>query len=325
MTIQIQNLSKIYTSHVKEPGFFGSLKSLVNRKIIEKKAVNEVSFEIGEGEFVGLIGENGAGKTTLIKMLSGIIFPTSGDAKVLGFRPWERKNEYKKNFSVIMGQKNQLWWDLPAHDSYLLLKDIYEIDDKDFQKRLDYLSETLGMQNNLNTQVRKLSLGERMKAEIIAALLHSPKVVYLDEPTIGLDVIAQESIRKFLKEYNENYKTTIILTSHYMDDIEALCERVVIMDNGKKQFDGKLSGVIEKYANEKIITLHFASEKIDEVGLVKFGSVISQKQTQVELKVNRKNSTQIAGDLLKSFEITDINIRDISVEEIVRNIFKEGN
>ncbi|KAA3598349.1 MAG: ATP-binding cassette domain-containing protein [Calditrichaeota bacterium] len=324
MTIQIQNLSKIYTSHVKEPGFLGSLKSLVNRKIIEKKAVNDVSFEIGEGEFVGLIGENGAGKTTLIKMLSGIIFPTSGDAKVLGFRPWERKNEYKKNFSVIMGQKNQLWWDLPAHDSFLLLKDIYEIEDSDFKKRLDYLTETLGMQNNLNTQVRKLSLGERMKAEIIAALLHSPKVVYLDEPTIGLDVIAQESIRKFLKEYNEEQKTTIILTSHYMDDIEALCERVVIMDNGKKQFDGKLAGVIEKYANEKIITLNFADE-IEKSSLTKFGAVVSLKQSQVEIKVNRKNSTQIAGDLLKNYEITDINIRDISVEEIVRNIFKEGN
>ncbi len=324
MTIQIQNLSKIYTSHVKEPGFLGSLKSLVNRKIIEKKAVNDVSFEIGEGEFVGLIGENGAGKTTLIKMLSGIIFPTSGDAKVLGFRPWERKNEYKKNFSVIMGQKNQLWWDLPAHDSFLLLKDIYEIEDSAFKKRLGYLTETLGMQNNLNTQVRKLSLGERMKAEIIAALLHSPKIVYLDEPTIGLDVIAQESIRKFLKEYNEDYKTTIILTSHYMDDIEALCERVVIMDNGKKQFDGKLSGVIEKYANEKIITLNFADE-VEESSLSKFGTVVSLKQSQVEIKVNRKNSTQIAGELLKNYEITDINIRDISVEEIVRNIFKEGN
>lgn len=324
MTIQIQNLSKIYTSHFKEPGFLGSLKSLVNRKIIEKKAVNNVSFEIGEGEFVGLIGENGAGKTTLIKMLSGIIFPTSGDAKVLGFRPWERKNEYKKNFSVIMGQKNQLWWDLPAHDSFLLLKDIYEIEDSAFKKRLESLTETLGMQNNLNTQVRKLSLGERMKAEIIAALLHRPKVVYLDEPTIGLDVIAQESIRKFLKEYNEDYKTTIILTSHYMDDIEALCERVVIMDNGKKQFDGKLSGVIEKYANEKIITLNFADE-IEKSRLVKFGTVVSQKQSQVELKVNRKSSTQIAGDLLKNYEITDINIRDISVEEIVRNIFKESN
>ncbi|MCC7431493.1 ATP-binding cassette domain-containing protein [bacterium] len=323
MAIEVKNLTKTYKSHKKEPGFSGSLKSLFHREVIEKNALTSIDFSIGNGEFVGLIGENGAGKTTLIKILSGIIFPTSGTAEVLGYKPWERKNALKKQFSVVMGQKNQLWWDLPAYDSFLLLKEIYEVEEKQFKKIVSELSEILDMKDKLYTQVRKLSLGERMKAELIAALLHSPKVLYLDEPTIGLDVLAQESIRKFLKTYNSQAKTTIILTSHYMDDIETLCKRVIILDKGILQFDGSLEGVIKKYANEKVISATLGN-KVELEKFTNFGTILNSNELQVEIKVERKNSTKIASELLNNFPIVDITIKDISIEEIIKNIFRES-
>src|SRR6266550_4753838 len=231
MVISVSQLSKYYQVHQKEPGVLGSLKALVNRKTYTAKAVDDISFTINEGELIGFIGPNGAGKTTTLKCLSGLLYPTSGKVSVLGFTPFERKYAYLKQISLVMGQKNQLWWDLPAVDSFLLNKEIYEIPDIQYKKTLGELTELLDVKDVLQVQVRKLSLGQRMKCELIAALIHNPKVLFLDEPTIGLDVIMQQKLRDFVKAYNERYNATILLTSHYMKDVEQLCERVIIIDH----------------------------------------------------------------------------------------------
>jgi ABC-2 type transport system ATP-binding protein len=239
MMIKVDNLYKIYSYKKKEAGLKGSLKNFVSNKRQEKIAVDKISFQIDDGEIVGFLGPNGAGKTTTLKMLSGIMFPTDGQAEVLGYVPWEGKNEFKRNISIVLGQKNQLWWDLPANESLYLNKCIYDISDKDYNKTLDELSELLEVKELLDVQVRNLSLGERMKMELLAALLHKPKVIFLDEPTIGLDMIAQKNIRDFLKYYNKQEKITIMLTSHYLEDIEALCQRTIVINNGSLVYDGK--------------------------------------------------------------------------------------
>ncbi|MEK7623660.1 MAG: ABC transporter ATP-binding protein, partial [Patescibacteria group bacterium] len=245
--ISVNNLSKTYEYYKKQPGLLNSLKSLFHREKLFTKAVKDVSFTIDEGEFVGFLGPNGAGKTTTLKMLSGIIYPTTGTASVLGYTPWKRQPVFQKQFALVMGQKNQLWWDLPAMESFLLNKEIYEVPEKQFRATLDELTELLDIGKLLDIPVRKLSLGERMKCELVAALLHSPKVLFLDEPTIGLDVVSQHNIRQFLKTYNKEKKTTIILTSHYMEDVEALCERVVIINHGALMYDGSLQQLLDKY------------------------------------------------------------------------------
>jgi ABC-2 type transport system ATP-binding protein len=237
--IKVDNLYKIYTYKKKDLGLRGSLKNFVNNKRQEKIAVNKISFQIDDGEIVGFLGPNGAGKTTTLKMLSGIMFPTDGYAEVSGYVPWEGKNEFKRNISIVLGQKNQLWWDLPANESLYLNKCIYNISDNDYHKTLDELSELLDVKELLDVQVRNLSLGERMKMELLAALIHKPKVIFLDEPTIGLDMIAQKNIRDFLKYYNMQEKITIMLTSHYLEDIEALCQRTIVINNGSLVYDGK--------------------------------------------------------------------------------------
>jgi ABC-2 type transport system ATP-binding protein len=216
-TISVKGLSKYYQVHQKEPGLSGSIKSLFNRKYYDVKAVDDISFEIGEGELVGFIGPNGAGKTTTLKTLSGLLYPTQGEVSVLGYTPWKRQAEFQKQFALVMGQKNQLWWDLPAIESFILNKEIYEVPKAQYEQTLEELSTLLDVKALLKVQVRKLSLGERMKMELIAALIHSPKVLFLDEPTIGLDVVAQKKMRDFVKAYNLKYKATIILTSHYME------------------------------------------------------------------------------------------------------------
>ncbi len=237
--IKVDNLYKIYTYKKKDLGLRGSLKNFVHNKHQEKIAVNKISFQIDDGEIVGFLGPNGAGKTTTLKMLSGIMFPTDGYAEVSGYVPWEGKNEFKRNISIVLGQKNQLWWDLPANESLYLNKCIYNISDNDYHKTLDELSELLDVKELLDVQVRNLSLGERMKMELLAALIHKPKVIFLDEPTIGLDMIAQKNIRDFLKYYNMQEKITIMLTSHYLEDIEALCQRTIVINNGSLVYDGK--------------------------------------------------------------------------------------
>src|SRR3989338_9575080 len=231
--IKVDKLCKYYQVHQKEPGLTGSLKSLFARKYYDVKAVDDISFEIEEGELIGFIGPNGAGKTTTLKTLSGLLYPTSGEVSVLGYTPWKRQPEFQKQFALVMGQKNQLWWDLPAIESFILNKEIYEVPAEKYQKTLDELVDLLEVRDILKIQVRKLSLGQRMKMELIAALIHSPKILFLDEPTIGLDVVMQKKMRDFIKEYNRRFKATIILTSHYMDDVKELCERVIIIDHGK--------------------------------------------------------------------------------------------
>ncbi|MFH1896133.1 MAG: ABC transporter ATP-binding protein, partial [bacterium] len=251
--IQVSKLKKYYKIHKKEPGLKGSVESLFKRKYETVKAVNDVSFTIRQGELVGFIGPNGAGKTTTLKVLSGLLYPDGGVTRVLGYDPYKRQKEFQKQFSLVMGQKNQLWWDLPAYESFVLNKEIYEVSDADFKKRLDELVKLLDVKDVLKVQVRKLSLGQRMKCELIAALLHAPKVLFLDEPTIGLDVVAQKNMREFIREYNQRYQATIILTSHYMGDVKELCQRVVIIDKGGLGFDGQLADVINKYADHKVL------------------------------------------------------------------------
>src|ERR1700677_2232925 len=272
--IEVENLTKVYRVNKKKPGIGGAIEAMFKRENTEVRAVNDVSFKIEEGELVGFLGPNGAGKTTTLKMLSGILYPTSGTARVLGFTPWERKNEYRRQFALVMGQKNQLWWDLPAQESLYLNKEIYGVEDKAYQKILDEMTELLQVKRLMGIMVRELSLGERMKFELIASLLHSPRVLLLDEPTIGLDVVAQKNIREFIKEYNRKTKTTILLTSHYMGDIQALCDRVIIINHGKKFFDGGLNNIIGKFSVSTLVTLTFENGGVPKEDLAKFGEVV---------------------------------------------------
>src|SRR5271163_1435021 len=232
--IHVQKLTKVYRTYQKEAGFWGALRGLVHRRYKETAAAKEVTFSVNEGELVGFLGPNGAGKTTVLKMLSGLLYPTSGEATVLGFRPWQRQNDFKRQFALILGQKNQLWWDLPASESLELNRVIYGIEPAAAQKTIDELTELLDVRDKLDVMVRELSRGERMKMELIAALLHRPRVLFLDEPTIGLDVVSQKNVRQFLREYNRKHRVTILLTSHYMADIKELCERVVVIHRGSK-------------------------------------------------------------------------------------------
>jgi ABC-2 type transport system ATP-binding protein len=321
--ISVQNLSKTYEYHKKQPGFKGSILNLVKRKTLFTNAVKNINFDIKEGELVGFLGPNGAGKTTTLKMLSGILYPTSGTAQVLGFIPWQRKKEYLKQISLVMGQKAQLWWDLPARESMLLSQAIYEIPNREFKKRLDWLSALLDVKRLLDVQVRKLSLGQRMKMELIIALIHQPKVLFLDEPTIGLDVVAQKIMRDFLLEYNQKQGTTILLTSHYMEDVEALCKRVIVINKGEIIYDGQLSNLVKKYANCKILKLTFLQEVAKE-DLKPFGKILHFDPIKAELKVPRTKTKEIAIAILQKLPVDDILIDEIKVDEVVRGLFS-GN
>ena len=254
-------------------------------------------------------------------MLSGLLYPTSGDATVLGYIPWERKDEYRRQFSLVMGQKNQLWWDLPAMESLLLNKEIYSVPQNDFKKITDELTDLLDVKHKLHVPVRELSLGERMKLELIAALLFSPKVIFLDEPTIGLDVVSQKKVRDFIKHYNQKSKTTIILTSHYMSDIKELCDRVIVIDHGKLLYDGALKGIVEKFANYKILTLVFGNH-LTRDSIEPFGEITSWETGRAVLKVKREEATRVSTQLLQKFEIQDLNIEEVPIEDVIRDLFK---
>lgn len=321
MAISVSHLSKIYKVAQKEPGFLGTINSFFNRKYKEVTAVNDVSFNIDEGELVGFIGPNGAGKTTTLKCLSGLLYPSRGELAVLGFTPFERKNAFLKQISLVMGQKNQLWWDLPAIDTFLLNKEIYEIPDDVYKKTLTELTDLLDVSSVMQTQVRKLSLGQRMKMELIAALIHKPKVLFLDEPTIGLDVIMQKNLREFIREYNRRYKSTIILTSHYMEDVKELCKRVIIIDHGKIIYDGLLENIVKKFATHKQISVIFDGE-VDPKKLEKMGEVKSYEYPRLVLSVGREKSNEVAAHLLQKFPIADINIEEPDIEDIIRTVFK---
>jgi ABC-2 type transport system ATP-binding protein len=317
--IESHNLTKVYRTYRKERGLWGSIKGLVRRRHDETRAADKVSFQIDEGEFVGFLGPNGAGKTTVLKMLSGLLNPTSGDARVLGFVPWERRNEMKRQFSLLMGQKNALWWDLPAQESLELNRAIYGIDRARFNKVVGGLSELLEVQDKMNVMVRELSLGERMKMELISALIHEPRVLFLDEPTIGLDVVSQKRVREFLRIYNEEHRIVTMLTSHYMQDIEELCPRVIIIDHGKIFFDGPLTSIIDRFSGYKILSLTFENQAIRDFS--EFGQVIEQTPVSVQLKVPRARVTETCRQLLDACSVSDINVQELPVEEVIRQLF----
>lgn len=320
--ISVNDLTKHFDYHVKEDGVKGSIKNFFHRKKLVKESVKGISFEIQEGEFIGFLGPNGAGKTTTLKMLSGILFPTSGQASVLGYVPWQRKNEFKKQFSIIMGQKNQLWWDLPAKESLYLNKCIYEIEDCEYKRTVATLAELLDVAHIMDIQVRRLSLGERMKLEIIAALLHNPKVVFLDEPTIGLDLISQKNIRNFLHYYNQQYKTTILLTSHYMKDVEDLCSRTIVINQGSIVYDGAKEGMNCLNNDKKIITMQLNKEMARNE-LEVFGSIRKLDKLSVELEIDRNKLKEILGQMVNTLPIHDFGISDIPLEEGLEQLYQK--
>jgi ABC-2 type transport system ATP-binding protein len=319
--IEARELTKVYRTYRKERGLWGSVKGLASRRYDETHAVDHVSFQIDNGEFVGFLGPNGAGKTTVLKMLSGLLNPTSGDARVLGFVPWERRNEMKRQFSLLMGQKNALWWDLPAQESLELNRAIYGIDRARFSKVVGGLAELLEIEDKMNVMVRELSLGERMKMELIAALIHEPRVLFLDEPTIGLDVVSQKRVREFLRVYNEERRIVTLLTSHYMQDIQELCHRVLVIDHGKIFFDGPLDEIIDRFSGHKILSLTFDKQVTRDFS--PFGEVIEQTPMSVQLKVPRAKVTETCRQLLESCDVSDINVQEVPVEEVIRQLFGE--
>lgn len=326
--ISVAHLSKQFKVYQKKPGLMGSIVSLWHRSYETIRAVEDVSFSILPGEIVGFIGQNGAGKTTTLKMLSGLLYPSSGEVTVLGYNPWDRKPEFQKQFSLVMGQKNQLWWDLPAMETFLLNQAIYEISDKQFKLTLKRLVELLDVANVVNVQVRKLSLGQRMKCELIAALLHQPKVLFLDEPTIGLDVVMQKTLRDFIKAYNQQFGATVILTSHYMGDVKELCKRTIIIDKGKKVFDGPLQDIIDKYARNKILSLVF-SGPVARKQLTEFGTIteFSEDGTNdtATIIVPRKEATVIAAKIMSDLPVQDLTIEEPPIDAIIREVFKAQN
>lgn len=320
MIISVSHLSKHYQTFQKEAGFLGSVKSLFSRTYKTIKAVDNISFEIGEGELVGFIGPNGAGKTTTLKCLSGLLYPTGGNVSVLGYSPSERKNVFLKQIALVMGQKNQLWWDLPAVETFLLNKEIYEIADDEYNKTLSELVELLDVESLLKVQVRKLSLGERMKMELIAALIHSPKVLFLDEPTIGLDVVMQKKMRDFIQSYNVKHKSTILLTSHYMEDVRQLAKRVVIIDHGTILYDGKLDSLVKRFAKYKVLSVvletYIAPEKFAEIG-----ELTEYNFPKAVIRVPRSASNVAAAQILQKFPVADLNIEEPDIEDIIRDVF----
>ena len=318
--ISVSHLKKHFSVYKKRPGLLASIRSLWQREYETVAAVDDISFTINQGEVVGFIGQNGAGKTTTLKILSGLLYPTSGEVSVLGYNPWDRKSAFQKQFSLVLGQKNQLWWDLPAMETFLLNQAIYDIPEAQFRKTLNKLVALLAVADCVQIQVRKLSLGQRMKCELIAALLHNPKVLFLDEPTIGLDVVMQKTLRDFIAEYNRKFKATLILPSHYMDDVKELCERVIMIDHGKKIYDGLLSNIISKYARNKILSVIF-STSVTKKSLAEFGTIKDWDGSTATLLVPRKEATKQAARLLESLPVQDLNIEEAPLEAIIREVF----
>lgn len=322
--ISVKHLKKTFKTPVKEAGAFGFIKSVINRKYKKVTAVDDLSFEIDKGELVGLLGPNGAGKTTTLKMLSGILYPTTGDVRVAGFVPFDKKPEFLRTIAFLMGQRNQLLWDLPALDSFRLNKEIYEIEDTQYQHTLDELAALLDCKDLITQPVKTLSLGERMKMELIASLLHRPQILFLDEPTIGLDVVAQKTIRDFVKDYQRMTGATIILTSHYMEDVRALASRVMIIDHGHIVYQGTLDALIKKYATQK--TIEVIVEDLPSVNILQKLSISPEVDLpRLIFRVRRPDVPARITEIIKYIPFIDINIYEEKIEDIVRKIFAQTN
>lgn len=320
--INVKGLVKEYKVYKKQEGLLASVKGLFKREYKIVKAVADIDLQIEQGEMIGFIGSNGAGKTTTLKMLSGLLYPTRGNVEVLGAVPYQRKSAFLKEIALVMGQKNQLWWDLPAIETFRLNKKIYEVSDSEYEKVLKEFIELLDLKDVINKQVRKLSLGERMKCELVAALIHTPKILFLDEPTIGLDVVMQKRIRKFIREYNKKYKATVILTSHYMDDVKEICERIVVIDKGSIVFDDTLDELIVSHAGYKTVSVVFNNKNIKKQELEKFGDVQEFNFHKAVFKVDKNQVPKLASALLAKYDIDDIDINEPRLEDIVRQVFE---
>ncbi len=318
--IEVRELTKSYRVFKKREGLMESVRGLFHRDYTEVQAVRGINLTVEQGEFVAFLGPNGAGKTTTLKLLSGVINPSSGSANVMGYVPWERKNEYRRSFALVMGQKNQLWWDLPAQESFRLHQQIYGVPKDQFELTLNELTDLLDVRRLLGQPVRELSLGERMKMELMAALLHSPDVLFLDEPTIGLDVIAQHNIQQFLRFYQEKRRITILLTSHYMKDVAALCKRVVIVANGLVQYDGSLSGIIDKFSGNKIVTLQFADHSQPN-DLSTLGTIVHSHWPKVRISIARADVPRVLAAALSEYQIEDVSVEDPPLEDVIADLF----
>jgi len=318
--IKTKQLTKEYKRFEKEAGLKGSIKSLFNRKYEIRTAVSDFDLNIEAGEFVGLIGPNGAGKTTLVKMLTGIIAPTSGDISVLGYYPNKLENPFKKQYAVVMGQKSQLIYDMTAADTFILFKEMYEIPDNIYKQNLELFTDLFNSKEYLNMQVRTLSLGERMKMELITSLLHNPKVLFLDEPTIGLDAPAQRQIREFLKEVNEKYSTTILLTSHYMDDVRSLCPRSIVIGEGRKVYDGNTDDLFASFQTHKKISLQFEGEA--EFVLPDNCSAVELSSHKAVIMVPKEQSGHILGEIMQDYQLKDISVEEEDISIVVEKIYR---
>jgi ABC-2 type transport system ATP-binding protein len=320
--IDVKGLTKTYRVVQKKEGAWGAFRGLYRREYREVHAVEQISFKIEPGEMVAFLGPNGAGKTTTLKMLSGLIYPTSGEARVLGFVPWLRADAFRRQFALVMGQKNQLWWDLPAADSFQLLREIYAIPPVQFRETLAELTALLGVEKLTRQAVRELSLGERMKMELIAALLHRPKLLLLDEPTIGLDVVAQGMIQRCLMDYHTRRGVTTLLTSHYMRDVEALCKRVLVITHGTLLYDGPLSRIVERFSETKLVKLQFEEQAPDDLG--RFGEVVRREGPWADIKVERAQVASVLAAILDRHAVADVNVAEPPLEEVIARVFEEA-
>ena len=319
-TIRIEGLRKTYKIYQKQEGLRASFRGLFRRRYRVVEAVRGIDLSVDQGEFVAFLGPNGAGKTTTLKLLSGVISPSSGTARVLGHVPWRRENAYRRRFALVMGQKNQLWWDLPAQESFRLHQQIYRIEPEAFIARRDELVDLLEVRKLLGQPVRELSLGERMKMELIAALLHSPEVLFLDEPTIGLDVVAQHNIQNFLRYYQKLKKITILLTSHYMKDVVALCKRVVIVTDGVIVHDGSLEDIIDRFSTHKVITLQFADNGLP-IDISHFGEIIEEQAPRIKIRVAKQTVTDSLAAILQQHPVEDVSVEDPPLEQVIAEMF----
>ncbi|MFE8697779.1 ATP-binding cassette domain-containing protein [Cytobacillus sp. FJAT-53684] len=322
--IEVENVRKDFMIAKRETGMMGALKSLVKREYMRKEAVKDISFSINEGEIVGYIGPNGAGKSTTIKMLTGILVPSSGEVLVNGLVPYENRQENAKSIGVVFGQRSQLWWDLPTIESFDLLKAIYQVSDQRYKKNMDIFTEILGLDEFLNTPVRQLSLGQRMRADIAASLLHDPPILFLDEPTIGLDVVAKERMRTFIKEINQERNITVILTTHDMEDIEKLCERMILIDHGIKVYDGEIAMIKERFGKTRtlIVDLEESPSSLQLSG----GDICKEEGNRYWIKFNRDeaSASDLIAQITKTHSIKDLTVEEPAIESIISRIYQEG-